>query len=94
ISITKNAKVLAVVDRNISPGFAGALFTEIVASYNREKDRPIIMDFITGLGGRDVKIETFENIYKIAKNAINGKFKEINWIDVDEEAVKEVEGSL
>ncbi|MEM2937667.1 MAG: pyruvate synthase subunit PorA [Thermoplasmata archaeon] len=94
ISITKNAKVLAVVDRNISPGFAGALFTEIVASYNREKDRPIIMDFITGLGGRDVKIETFENIYKIAKNAINGKFKEITWIDVDEDAVKEVEGSL
>ncbi|MFP3317956.1 MAG: pyruvate synthase subunit PorA [Thermoplasmata archaeon] len=94
ISLTKNAKVVAVVDRNISPGFAGAIFTEIVASYNNEKKRPKIIDFIMGLGGRDVKIENYEQVYNLAKAALRGKFKEINWIDVDEEAVKEVEGTL
>ena len=94
VSLTKNAKVVAVVDRNISPGFAGAIFTEIVASYNNEKKRPKIIDFIMGLGGRDVKIENYEQVYNLAKAALRGKFKEINWIEVDEEAVKEVEGTL
>lgn len=94
VSLTKNAKVVAVVDRNISPGFAGAIFTETVASYNNEKKRPKIIDFIMGLGGRDVKIENYEQVYNLAKAALRGKFKEINWIEVDEEAVKEVEGTL
>ncbi|MCI4435155.1 MAG: pyruvate ferredoxin oxidoreductase [Thermoplasmata archaeon] len=94
VSLTKNAKVVAVVDRNISPGFAGAIFTETVASYNNEKKRPKIIDFIMGLGGRDIKIENYEQVYNLAKAALRGKFKEINWIDVDEEAVKEVEGTL
>jgi len=94
VSITKNAKVVAVVDRNVSPGFGGAIFTELVASYNNEKRKPRILDFIMGLGGRDVKIENYEQVYEIAKKAKRGSFKEINWIDVDEEAVKEVEGSI
>ncbi|MBD6955139.1 MAG: pyruvate synthase subunit PorA [Thermoplasmata archaeon] len=94
VSITRNAKVVAVVDRNVSPGFGGAIFTELVASYNNEKRKPRILDFIMGLGGRDVKIENYEQVYDIAKKAKRGKFKEINWIDVDEEAVKEVEGSI
>ncbi|HEU12692.1 MAG TPA: pyruvate ferredoxin oxidoreductase [Euryarchaeota archaeon] len=94
VSITRNAKVVAVVDRNVSPGFGGAIFTELVASYNKEKRKPRILDFIMGLGGRDVKIENYEQVYDIAKKAKRGKFKEINWIDVDEEAVKEVEGSI
>ncbi len=94
VEMTKNAKVVAVVDRNISPGFAGAIFTELVASYNTAKKKPRILDFILGLGGRDIKIESYEKVYNLAKNAIKGKFKEINWIDVDEEAVKEVEGSI
>ncbi|MGB9814729.1 MAG: pyruvate synthase subunit PorA [Thermoplasmata archaeon] len=94
VSITRNAKVVAVVDRNVSPGFGGAIFTELVTSYNNEKRKPRILDFIMGLGGRDVKIENYEQVYDIAKKAKRGSFKEINWIDVDEEAVKEVEGSI
>lgn len=94
VSMTRNARVVAVVDRNISPGFAGAIFTEIVASYNKEKKKPRIIDFIMGLGGRDVKIESYEKVFEIAKRSERGDYKEIHWIDVDEEAVREVEGSL
>lgn len=94
VELTKNAKVIAVVDRNISPGFAGAIFTEIAASYSNLKKKPRIMDFILGLGGRDVKVENYEEIYNRAKKAKRGEFKEIQWIEVDDEAVKEVEGSL
>ncbi|MDP8012309.1 MAG: transketolase C-terminal domain-containing protein [Thermoplasmata archaeon] len=94
IEITKNAKVIAVVDRNISPGFAGAIFTEVAASFTNVKNRPKIIDFILGLGGRDIRVENYEEIYKRSKKAMRGKFEEVQWIDVDEESVKEVEGSL
>ncbi len=94
LSLTKNAKVLAIVDRNISPGFAGAIFTEIAASFANQNKKPKLINFILGLGGRDIKIDNFVEIYEKAKKAKRGKFQEINWIDVDFDAVKEVEGSL
>ncbi len=94
VSLTKNAKMLAVVDRNISVGFAGAIFTEIAATFANIDKRPKMMNFILGLGGRDIRIEDFIEIYEKAKRGINEKFQEINWINVDFDAVKEVEGSL
>ncbi|MGC8992705.1 MAG: transketolase C-terminal domain-containing protein, partial [Thermoplasmata archaeon] len=92
IEITKNAKVIAVVDRNVSVGFAGVIFTELVASYNNVKEKPKILDFILGLGGRDIRLEDYYEIYNKAKESLNKEVKEINWINVDEEAVFEVEG--
>jgi len=94
VSLTKNAKMLAVVDRNISVGFAGAIFTEIAATFANIDKRPKMMNFILGLGGRDIRIEDFIEIYEKAKRGINEKFQEVNWINVDFDAVKEVEGSL
>ncbi len=94
VSLTKNAKMLAVVDRNISPGFGGAIFTEIAATFVNIKEKPKMMNFILGLGGRDIRIEDFIEIYEKAKRGINEKFQEINWINVDFDAVREVEGSL
>jgi len=94
VSLTKNAKMLAVVDRNISVGFAGAIFTEIAATFANIDKRPKMMNFILGLGGRDIRIEDFIEIYEKAKRGINEKFQEINWINVDFDAVREVEGSL
>jgi len=94
VSLTKNAKMLAIVDRNISVGFAGAIFTEIAATFANIDKRPKMMNFILGLGGRDIRIEDFIEIYEKAKRGINEKFQEINWINVDFDAVREVEGSL
>ncbi|MGC8663746.1 MAG: transketolase C-terminal domain-containing protein [Thermoplasmata archaeon] len=94
IEMTKHAKVLAIVDRNISPGFGGAIYSEIAASYANLKNGPRIMDFILGLGGRDIRVENYEEIYNRAKKGKRGKFDEVQWIDVDEKSVKDVEGSL
>ncbi|WP_456433418.1 pyruvate ferredoxin oxidoreductase [Thermosulfuriphilus sp.] len=57
------AKVLAVVDRALSPGAVTPPVASEVRSvlYNAPK-RPKIFSFIAGLGGRDVTVETFEEI--------------------------------
>jgi len=61
-TLTRHAKVLAVVDRNISPGFGGAVFSEVAGAYINETEKPMILDFILGLGGRDVLVEYYEEI--------------------------------
>lgn len=67
----KDKLAVAVLDRSSSPGAFGApLFNEIrSALYDYEK-RPKIINYIYGLGGRDIKVEHFkeaaQNLVRIA----------------------------
>ncbi|MGC8497581.1 MAG: pyruvate synthase subunit PorA [Thermoplasmata archaeon] len=90
-NILKKVKILAVVDRNISVGFAGSIYSEISTIMYNEKTRPKIIDFIIGLGGRDIKVENYEEIVNIAKSQ---KAEDVNWINVDKDAVYKAEGML
>ncbi len=86
----KGKKVVAVIDRNFSPGFGGAVYGEVLATmYGR--DGPKIIDFIVGLGGRDITFDTFEKILEIAEKGLESEVEEINWIEVDKEAVEKEE---
>ncbi|HEX37299.1 MAG TPA: pyruvate ferredoxin oxidoreductase [Candidatus Cloacimonetes bacterium] len=60
------AKKLAVIDRNISPGYSGIFSQELKSALYNEIDIPV-RSYIAGLGGRDVKIE---DIKDIAYNAL------------------------
>jgi len=56
----KGCKTLIVMDRAISFGGAGGpMATEIKSLMFHDQNRPRIVDFIMGLGGRDVKVEDF-----------------------------------
>ncbi len=59
----KKMSAVAVLDRSSSPGAFGApLFTEIrSALYDYEK-RPKIINYVYGLGGRDIKAEHFKEV--------------------------------
>jgi pyruvate ferredoxin oxidoreductase alpha subunit len=72
-NITKGIKGLAVIDRDISFGYKGALYSDIKTSLYDQKIT--INGFITGLGGRDI---TPAHINK-AINKI-GKTKKIEWL--------------
>ena len=87
VEMAKNAKVLAMVDRDISPGFGGAVFGEAAAQFINESQKPILMNFIVGLGGRDITIPDFEDMVNKAEHAIEkGKpEKMIEWINLYEE---------
>lgn len=64
IALTSNAKVLAVIERNISIGFGGAVFGEVAGVFVNQRERPLIANYIVGLGGRDITIRDFETIVK------------------------------
>jgi 2-oxoisovalerate ferredoxin oxidoreductase alpha subunit len=52
--LAKRVKGLTIVDRNISYGSGGAVFTEAKAALYGAKTQPLVLGFIAGLGGRDI----------------------------------------
>jgi pyruvate ferredoxin oxidoreductase alpha subunit len=67
-------RVLAVTDRAISfGGPGGPVFSEIRSALYDEPKRPEIVNFIIGLGGRDVQVENFMDM---VRRAAKGKLSE------------------
>lgn len=85
-ALAKKAKVLAILEKDISFGIGGAVFADTSRALINEKEKPILLDFILGLGGRDVTFENLEEIVEISKKALEGeKVEEINWIGLRKE---------
>jgi len=60
---TKDAKTLIVLDRAISfGGPGGPVCSEVRSALYNQKNRPEIVSFIGGLGGRDITVANFEEI--------------------------------
>ena len=63
----KNIKVLAALDRVSSPGaFGSILFQELRSAFYDLSKKPIIIDYIYGLGGRDITVENITSVYEEA----------------------------
>lgn len=82
-------KAIAVLERVFSPGSAGGpLFNEIrSALYDLEK-KPLIIPYIYGLGGRDIRMEHFGNILEEIKEGheeIVGNGIEMKFVNLREE---------
>lgn len=61
----KNAKKLIVTDRAVSfGGPGGPVFSEIKSALYAEAQRPLIYDYIYGLGGRDVTVHDFVGMFE------------------------------
>jgi len=61
LEAVKGMKKLAVIDRNISPGYSGIFSQELKSALYNEVDIPV-RSYIAGLGGRDVKIEDIKDM--------------------------------
>jgi len=63
----KGVKNLIVIDRAVMHGGTAApMGAEVKALLYDEAERPVISNEIIGLGGRDVRVEDFKNIFKKA----------------------------
>jgi len=71
---------LVVIDRNISVGLEGALFTEVKGALYGQSDAKAT-GFIAGLGGKDV---TYKDIETMCMKSMKGKAKEQEWYGVEE----------
>jgi pyruvate ferredoxin oxidoreductase alpha subunit len=79
--VMSGVEAVAVLDRAISFGMEGQLFTEAKASLYDLDQRPSITGFITGIGGRDVtRTDIEEMALKALENARAGKpYQRLVW---------------
>ncbi len=80
--LAEKPRMLAVIDRQVSYGMEGPLFTEAKASLYGKEETPLMAGFVAGLGGRDV---TFLDIETIARKSLKylkaGRVeKEVEWV--------------
>lgn len=75
----RNVKVVAVLDRSSVPGgYGGPVFNELRSMFYEEEEKPIIMNYIYGLGGRDAPQGLIRKAFKEGLKAAKiGKVKEI-----------------
>jgi pyruvate ferredoxin oxidoreductase alpha subunit len=86
-NVVKDAKVVVVLDKNISLGLnEGALFTETKSSlYNTDIRIPVV-GYMIGHGGRDIKVDTITKIIDEATEVMKTGIKiESQFTDVKEE---------
>lgn len=74
---------IAVIDRSYTFGAAGAMFTEVKASTYSSQKRPVIKNYIAGLGGRDITPRVLEKVFEDIQAATKrGEENEVEWVDV------------
>lgn len=56
-------KAVAILEKDVSIGAGGIVYLEASHCFNKKDDHPILIDYILGLGGRDV---TFDDVKAIA----------------------------
>ena len=71
----------AIVDRSICPGKGGPVFGKIRDALYDMEERPKLLQFHAGLGGKEVRTHDFEMIGdKILNYAKGGKEDQITWV--------------
>ena len=82
-------KAIGVIDRDYSygsPSYGGVLFNELRAAMYPMPQRPHMLNFIAGLGGREVLVRDVNHVVDMVQKAIDtGKIEEeTTWIAVRE----------
>ncbi len=78
-AMLKGKKAVAVMDRAMSPGTGGALYSDIVQSLYSTEDAPKLTNYIYGLGGRDVMPEQLVGVFE---EIMAGRGDRINYMGV------------
>jgi len=82
--IAKDSHFIGVIDRSITFGYEGPLFTEIKGALYENRNHPLIKNYLVGIGGRDVTAKIIENLYKDAFELLRKGENdiEVQWIDL------------
>ncbi|MDP3143735.1 MAG: transketolase C-terminal domain-containing protein [Candidatus Omnitrophota bacterium] len=81
----KKAKEVAVIDKSISLGGYGPLYTDIAAAFQGDSCGVKLSGFVAGLGGRDITTGTVRKIVE----KLSGPQKPCEFIEVKEDLLKE-----
>ena len=85
-ALAKKTKVLAILEKDISFGLGGAVFGDVGRTLINESEKPIVLDFILCLGGRDVTFANLEEVIEISEKAMKeGVEEDVFWIGLRKE---------
>jgi pyruvate ferredoxin oxidoreductase alpha subunit len=59
----KDVKVLAILDRSSPGGAMGAFYNEYAGAFVNDNKKPLICNYIYGLGGRDMTVQFLKDIF-------------------------------
>ncbi|KYH34599.1 NADH-dependent phenylglyoxylate dehydrogenase subunit alpha [Clostridium tepidiprofundi DSM 19306] len=71
--VGSEVKAIGVIDKDISYGYEGTIFTNVNSALVELKELPKTMNFIAGLGGRDITKENVENMFIKLMEIVDGK---------------------
>jgi len=54
VALTRHARAVGVLEKNVSMGYEGTVFTHVNSAYSAETSAPHVLNFVAGLGGRDI----------------------------------------
>ena len=80
----KNVELVVVLDRAVSFGMGGPVCSEVRAALYQMENKPHVIGFIGGLGGRDIPIAGFKYMVKRAQERVKDKKEETEFFGVRE----------
>ena len=81
---TKNIKLLIVFDRDASVGMGGIVYSEAAGCLFNQRSKPVMVNYIIGLGGREVTLKDMITLTKEALGKVEqgGIVEPIRWVGV------------
>lgn len=83
VNILKNAKKIIVFEKALSYGYQGALYADIKSALYNEIERPVVQNYILGLGGKDIKTKDLYDTLKNSCTAAKPVNDEPIWIGLE-----------
>jgi pyruvate ferredoxin oxidoreductase alpha subunit len=83
--VINGAGVVGIMDANFSMGSEGAVALDLKAKMFGRPGAPKVIDFIAGLGGKDLSIKSIEWMVEKAENVLHGDVPQIEpcWVNLN-----------
>jgi pyruvate ferredoxin oxidoreductase alpha subunit len=83
------AKALAAVSRAVSYGIGAPVYSDIATCMSNGGQKPVLLNFIAGMGGRDITQKNIEQVFeKGMKAAEAGEAEaEVEWLGLNKSLV-------
>ena len=69
----EGARVVLVLDRDIGYGTAGMVYPDVTRALYHRPDRPEVLDFVIGTGGKDITPKTIERCVELGGKGYRGQ---------------------
>ena len=85
LDAVQSARVVAVMDASFSMGSEGSIGLDLKAKLYGRPDAPVVIDYIAGLGGREINIQTINKLVERAEAVcLSGQAPlESEWVDLN-----------